>query len=108
MAAVVIAFTAGVNIAGFTGHVRQRPLIVLALADIALQLAVIAVGAIVAFHPDLLTAHVDLFTTPSARHLVEALAVATLAFAGIEAASDLAPDLEWGRGTCAASSARPP
>jgi basic amino acid/polyamine antiporter, APA family len=95
VAAVVIAFTAGVNIAGFTGHVRQRPLIVLALADIALQLAVIAVGAIVAMHPDLLTAHVHLFTTPSARHLVEALAVATLAFAGIEAASDLAPDLEW-------------
>ena len=64
VAAAVIAFTAGVNIAGFTGHVRQRPLIVLALADIALQLAVIAVGAIVAMHPDLLTAHVDLFTTP--------------------------------------------
>jgi APA family basic amino acid/polyamine antiporter len=95
IAGVVIAFTAGVNIAGFTGHVRQRPLIVLALADIALQLAVIAVGAIVAMHPDLLTAHVNLFTTPSARHIVEALAVATLAFAGIEAASDLAPDLEW-------------
>ncbi len=95
MTAGVIAFTAGVNIAGFTGHVRQRPLIVLALADIALQLAVIAVGAIVAFHPDLLTANVDLFTTPSARQVIEALAVATLAFAGIEAASDLAPDLEW-------------
>jgi basic amino acid/polyamine antiporter, APA family len=95
VAAGVIAFTAGVNIAGFTGHVRQRPLIVLALADIALQLAVIAVGAIVAFHPDLLTAHLHLFTTPSARQVIEALAVATLAFAGIEAASDLAPDLEW-------------
>jgi APA family basic amino acid/polyamine antiporter len=93
--ASVIAFTAGVNIAGFTGHVRQGPLIALALADIALQLAVIAVGAIVAFHPDLLTSNVHLFTTPSARQVIEALAVATLAFAGIEAASDLAPDLEW-------------
>ncbi|MEK6273520.1 MAG: amino acid permease [Actinomycetota bacterium] len=93
--AVVIVFTAGVNIAGFTGQVRQRPLIVLALADIVLQVAVIAVGAIVVFHPDLLTSNVDLFTTPSAGHIFEALAVATLAFAGIEAASDLAPDLEW-------------
>ena len=95
MAAVVIVFTAGVNIAGFTGQVRQRRLIVLALADIVLQLAVIAVGAIVVFHPDLLTSNVDLFTTPSAGDIFEALAVATLAFAGIEAASDLAPDLKW-------------
>jgi APA family basic amino acid/polyamine antiporter len=92
----VIGFAAAVNIAGLTG-VRQRPLIALALADIALQLAVIAVGAIVAFHPDLLTAHVDLGTTPSLRKIGEALAVATLAFAGIEAASDLAPDLEFRR-----------
>ena len=95
VAAVVIVLAAGVNIAGFTGQVRQRPLIVLALADIVLQVAVIAVGAIVVFHPDLLTSNVDLFTTPSAGHIFEALAVATLAFAGIEAASDLAPDLEW-------------
>ena len=95
LAAAVIAFTAVVNIAGFTGRVRQRPLIVLALADIALQLAVIAAGVAVALHPDLLTAHLDLFERPSARHIAEALAVATLAFAGIEAASDLAPDLEW-------------
>jgi APA family basic amino acid/polyamine antiporter len=93
----VIGFAAAVNIAGFTGKVRQRPLIALALADIALQLAVIGVGAIVAFHPDLLTAHVDLGTTPSLRKIGEALAVATLAFAGIEAASDLAPDLEFRR-----------
>jgi APA family basic amino acid/polyamine antiporter len=92
----VIGFAAAVNIAGLTG-VRQRPLIALALADIALQLAVIAVGAIVAFHPDLLTAHVDLGTVPSLRKIGEALAVATLAFAGIEAASDLAPDLEFRR-----------
>ena len=95
VAAVVIVFTAGVNIAGFTGQVRQRPLIVLAVADIVFQLAVIAVGAIVVFHPDLLTSSVDLFTTPSAGQIFEALAVATLAFAGIEAASDLAPDLKW-------------
>jgi basic amino acid/polyamine antiporter, APA family len=95
LAAGVIAFTAVVNIAGFTGRVRQRPLIVLALADIALQVAVIAAGVAVALHPDLLTDHLDLFEQPSARHIAEALAVATLAFAGIEAASDLAPDLEW-------------
>ena len=34
VAALVIAFAAAINIAGFTGYVRQRPLIVLALADV--------------------------------------------------------------------------
>ena len=95
MAALVIVVAAVVNIAGFTGQVRQRGLIVLALADIFLQLAVIVVGAIVVFHPDLLTSNLDLFTSPSGGDIFEALAIATLAFAGIEAASDLAPDLKW-------------
>ena len=97
VAASVIALAALINIGGFIRYVRQRPLIVLAFADIVLQAAVIAAGALVAFHPGQLTAHVDLFTTPSVKHLVEALAVATLAFAGIEAASDLAPDFSWRR-----------
>jgi APA family basic amino acid/polyamine antiporter len=97
VAAGVIALAAAINIGGFTRYVRQRPLIVVALADVVLQAAVIVVGAIVAFHPDRLTEHIDLFTTPSVKHIVEALAVATLAFAGIEAASDLAPDFSWRR-----------
>jgi basic amino acid/polyamine antiporter, APA family len=97
VAAGVIAIAAAMNIGGFTRYVRQRPLIVVALADVLLQAAVIVAGAIVAFHPDRLTEHVDLFTTPSFKHIVEAIAVATLAFAGIEAASDLAPDFSWRR-----------
>ena len=36
----------------------------LALADIALQLAVIVVGVLAVFHPDRLTAQLDLFTNP--------------------------------------------
>jgi APA family basic amino acid/polyamine antiporter len=95
VAGCVIALAAAVNVAGLTGHFRQGPLVALAIADIVLQLVVIAVGAIVVLHPDLLTAQVDLFASPSLKGLLEALAVATLAFAGIEAASDLAPDLEW-------------
>jgi APA family basic amino acid/polyamine antiporter len=97
VAAGVIALAAAANVGGFTRYVRQRPLIVVALADIVIQAAVIVAGAIVVFHPDRLTEHVDVFTTPSAKHLVEALAVATLAFAGVEAASDLAPDFNWRR-----------
>jgi APA family basic amino acid/polyamine antiporter len=97
VAAGVITLAAAANIGGFTRYVRQRPLIVVALADVVIQAAVIVAGAIVVFHPERLTEHIDLFTTPSAKHLVEALAVATLAFAGVEAASDLAPDFNWRR-----------
>ncbi len=97
VAAAVIAFAAAINIGGFTRYVRQRPLIAVALADVLLQVAVIVVGAVVVFHPDRLTSHMELFTTPSLRHILEAVAVATLAFAGIEAASDLAPDFRWRR-----------
>ncbi len=97
VAAAVIAVAAAMNVGGFTRYVRQRPLIAVALADVLLQGAVIVVGLIVVFHPERLTSHIDLFTTPSFKHVVEALAVSTLAFAGIEAASDLAPDFSWRR-----------
>jgi len=97
IAAGVIGVAAAMNIGGFTRYVRQRPLIAVALVDVVVQAVVIVAGAIVVFHPDRLTEHVHLFTTPSVRHLVEALAVATLAFAGIEAASDVAPDFSWRR-----------
>jgi len=90
----VIAFAAGINVAGMTGHYRQRRLVLLALADLTLQLAVIVCGLIVALHPSLLTAQLDLFAAPTLADLAKSLAVATIAFAGIEAASDLAPDLD--------------
>jgi APA family basic amino acid/polyamine antiporter len=94
--AAVIGGAAAVNAAGFTGIRRQGFLLLLAVADIALQVAIILAGLFVAFHPDLLTHHVDLFTQPSIKDLAIALAIATVAFAGIEATSDLAPDIDWG------------
>jgi basic amino acid/polyamine antiporter, APA family len=97
VAAVVIAAVCVLNILNVTGRGRQRSLAVLALADLGLQLAVIAVGALVVMHPDRLTAHLDLFTHPSFRAVVYAFVVAMLAYAGIEAASDLAPDIEVDR-----------
>src|SRR6185369_3327240 len=73
---------------------RARTLSVLALADIALQLAVIGVGALAVLHPDRLTDQIHLFTSPSLKDIVYASVVAMLAYAGIEAASDLAPDID--------------
>ena len=70
-------------------------LVFLALADLGLQLVVVIVGAIVVWDPSLLTDHLDLFTTPSLKDAIYAAVIATIAYAGIEAASDLAPDLEY-------------
>jgi APA family basic amino acid/polyamine antiporter len=95
IAAAVILGVTLVNIVGFTGQARQRLLVVLALADLGLQLTVIVVGAVVALDPDLLTAQLDLFSSPTFSDVVYAAVIATVALAGIEAASDLAPDLEW-------------
>jgi APA family basic amino acid/polyamine antiporter len=97
LAAVVIAAVCGLNILNITGRERQLALALLALADLALQLAVIVVGLLVVLQPERLTEHVQLFGEPSLRDIVYAAVVAMLAYAGIEAASDLAPDIEVGR-----------
>ena len=94
VAALVIVIACGVNVLNITGRSRERPLVILAFADIALQLAVIVVGLLAVFHPDRLTAQLDLFTNPSFRDIVYAAVVAMLAYAGIEAAADLAPDID--------------
>ena len=95
VAALVIALAAILNIADVTGRNRQRRLVVLALAELGLQLLVIVVGLIVVLHPDRLTDQLHLFTSPTVKDLVYSLVIATIAYAGIEAASDLAPELEF-------------
>jgi APA family basic amino acid/polyamine antiporter len=93
IAAAVIAAACVLNIFNVTGRGRERPLAILALADIALQMAVIVVGVLAVFHPDRLTDQLNLFTSPDFHDIVYAAVVAMLAYAGIEAASDLAPDI---------------
>ena len=95
VAAAVIVAIAFLNVMGVTGRSREARLVLLAVADLGLQLAVIVVGAIVVFDPSLLTAQLDLFSSPSVEDLIYSLVLATIAYAGIEAASDLAPDLEF-------------
>jgi APA family basic amino acid/polyamine antiporter len=97
VAAGVIALVCALNIVNVTGRGRQRSLAFLALADLGLQLAVIVVGCLVVLHPDRLTEQVHLFSEPSVRNIVYAAVIAMLAYAGIEAASDLAPDIEVSR-----------
>jgi basic amino acid/polyamine antiporter, APA family len=94
VAGAVIVGACLLNAFNITGRGREWPLAILALADIALQLAVIGVGVLAVFHPDRLTDQLDLFTDPSPQDAIYAAVVAMLAYAGIEAASDLAPDIE--------------
>ena len=94
IAALVIVAACVLNALNITGRGRERRLALLALADIALQLTVIVVGVLVVLHPDRLTDQLDLFSNPSVVDIVYASVVAMLAYAGIEAASDLAPDID--------------
>jgi APA family basic amino acid/polyamine antiporter len=93
IAGAVIVAACVLNVLNITGRSRERPLAILALADIALQLAVVLVGVLAVFHPDRLTDQINLFTSPDFHDIVYASVVAMLAYAGIEAASDLAPDI---------------
>jgi APA family basic amino acid/polyamine antiporter len=93
VAGAVIVAACVLNMLNITGRSRERPLAILALADIALQLAVVIVGVLAVFHPDRLTDQINLFTSPDFHDIVYASVVAMLAYAGIEAASDLAPDI---------------
>jgi APA family basic amino acid/polyamine antiporter len=95
IATAVIALVAGINIVGITGRTRQARLVIIAFADLALQIAVIVVGAIVVLDPSALTDQLDLFTSPDGEDIVYAFVIATIAYAGIEAASDLAPDVDF-------------
>jgi APA family basic amino acid/polyamine antiporter len=91
----VIAVAAFGAIVGFTGARRQRALTVVAVAGVLLLVAVIIVGAITNWDPGAITRELDLFDSPSLEDAIYSGVIATAAFAGIEAASNLAPDLDF-------------
>jgi APA family basic amino acid/polyamine antiporter len=91
----VIALVAVLNILDIGGRRYRKLLAGFAIADVFLQVVVILVGAIVVMHPDRLTDQIDLFSSPSGVDLAYAAVVAMLAYAGIEASSNLAPDLRF-------------
>ncbi len=92
---LVIAAVSVLNIVDISGRPYQRLLASFALADVFLQLAVIIVGAIVVTHPDRLTDQLHLFHSPDLVDIAYATVVAMVAYAGIEAASNLAPDIDF-------------
>ena len=93
----VVVIVATINIIGFTGSRRQGLLVAMTAADLLLQFLIVIVGLIVVWDPSALTNSLDAFGAPSIESLAEALVISMVAVAGIEAASDLAPDLAWRR-----------
>ena len=91
----VVLAIAAINIVGYTGSRRQGLLLAVTGADLALQFLLIVVGAIVVWDPSALTDSLDAFGMPSIENLATALVISMVAVAGIEASSDLAPDLAW-------------
>jgi basic amino acid/polyamine antiporter, APA family len=94
VAIAVIVAACLLNAFNVAGRGRGHWVLFLVLADVALQLAVIGIGAIAVMHPDRLTAELHFSGDPSLGDAVYAAVVAMLAYAGIEAASDLAPDID--------------
>ncbi len=93
---VVIGLVTALAIGGFTGIRRQRLVTYVALAGMVLLVAVIVVGAITSWDPGVFSNELDpfdSFATPSLKDVIYAGVIATVAFAGIEAAANLAPDL---------------
>ncbi len=91
----IVAGAAVLNVMGWWGLRRRRLLVALAAGDIVVQVLLIVVGLAVALDPSALTENLELFSEPSGEDAIYALVIATVAFAGIEAAADLAPDLDW-------------
>ena len=97
VAVAVVLVVAAINVIGYTGSRRQGLLVAMTAADLLLQVLLVLVGAIVVWDPSALTSSLDAFGAPSLESLATALVISMVAVAGIEASSDLAPDLAWRR-----------
>jgi basic amino acid/polyamine antiporter, APA family len=88
--AVVIAVLAALNIRGLRESANLN--IFLALADLVTQVALVALGAALIFHPGTLIHQVHLGVAPSYRELIFALSISMVAYTGIETVSNMAEE----------------
>jgi basic amino acid/polyamine antiporter, APA family len=86
----VIALLAGLNIRGLGESAKLN--LFLAVADLATQVLLVVVGAIIVLNPTLLVEQVHLGTAPSYSELIFALSVAMVAYTGIETVSNMAEE----------------
>ncbi len=96
VAIAVIAAVALINVRGVSVRQLRRGLIV-AIADIAVQLLVIVLGLALLLHPGAIVDSIQLGASPAWDDTIYALTIATIAFTGLEAAASLAGETETTR-----------
>ena len=85
----IVVAVAVVNVMGVTVRQLRRQLVV-ALADLFVQLLVIGLGLVLVLDPERVLDTIHLGSMPTWRDLIFALTIATIAFTGLEAAASLA------------------
>ena len=97
VAIVIIGYVAARNVLGGGAGSRRERVAALAVADIALQLLIILVGAALVVDVDALTATIELGSAPTWENFIFALTVSTIAFTCLESAAGLAGEVRVGR-----------
>jgi APA family basic amino acid/polyamine antiporter len=87
---ITIVVLAALNIRGLGESAKLN--FVLAVTDLATQIALVAVGAVLVLNPSLLVNQVHLGTVPTWTQLIFALSVAMVAYTGIETVSNMAEE----------------
>jgi basic amino acid/polyamine antiporter, APA family len=88
--AVTIALLTVLNIRGLRESASLN--IGLALLDLVTQVALVLLGAVLVFNPEILLHQVHLWVAPSFRELVFALSISMVAYTGIETVSNMAEE----------------
>jgi APA family basic amino acid/polyamine antiporter len=96
LAAVVIVAVAAINVRGSSPRRFERTAL-LVVADLVLQLVVVAFGLALVFEPEVLTDPGGLARQPSTEDLLYAFPLVLVAFSGIDASSGLAGQVAIGR-----------
>jgi APA family basic amino acid/polyamine antiporter len=86
----VIALLAGLNVRGLGESAKLN--LVLAVLDLATQVLLIILGAVLVLNPSLLIHQVHLGTAPKWSELIFALSLAMVAYTGIETVSNMAEE----------------
>lgn len=89
----IIAAVALINVVGVTVRQLRRGLVV-AVADLAVQLLLIVLGIVLLLDPSGVIDTIDIGTSPSWKDAIYAFTIAAIAFTGLEAAASLAGETQ--------------
>jgi len=87
---ITVVVLAGLNIRGLGESARLN--FILAILDLATQVLLVGLGAVLVLNPSLLVNQVHLGTVPSWSEVIFALSLAMLAYTGIETVSNMAEE----------------